>query len=60
MAEIAIAWSCTSTWVTAPIVGIRSNERLDELVKGMEIELTEEERKEIEDAYLPLKPRGHT
>lgn len=60
MAEIAIAWSCHSHWVTAPIVGIRSNERLDELIKGMELKLTEEEKKEIEAEYLPVTPRGHT
>lgn len=60
MAEIAVAWSCGSQWVTAPIVGIRSNERLDELIKGMEIELTGEEREEIDGHYLPIKVRGHT
>ncbi len=60
MAEVAIAWSLTSPWVTAPIVGVRSTDRLDELIKGLEIQLTEEERKEIEEGYEPVKVRGHT
>lgn len=59
MAEIAVAWSLGSQWVTAPIVGIRSTERLDELLKGLELKLTEEERKSIEESYEPLKVRGH-
>ena len=60
MAEVAIAWSIGSPWVTAPIVGIRSSERLDELVKGIELKLTHEERKEIDDAYEPIAVRGHS
>ena len=58
MAEVAVSYSCHSQWVTAPIVGVRSTDRLDELIKGLEFMLTEEERKEIEDVYLPLPPRG--
>ncbi|ORY31008.1 NADP-dependent oxidoreductase domain-containing protein [Naematelia encephala] len=60
MAEVAVAWSCGSEWVTAPIVGIRSTDRLDELIKGMNFELTKEERKSIDELYLPVKVRGHT
>lgn len=59
MAEVALAWSVGSEWVTAPIVGIRSTERLDELLKGMNLKLTEEERKSIDELYEPLKVRGH-
>lgn len=60
MAEIAIAWSAGSEWVTAPIVGIRSTDRLDELINGMDLELTKEERAEIDGHYMPIKVRGHT
>jgi aryl-alcohol dehydrogenase-like predicted oxidoreductase len=59
MAEVAIAWSCASKWVTAPIVGTRSDERLDELIKGLELVLTEEELKEINELYQPGPVRGH-
>jgi aryl-alcohol dehydrogenase-like predicted oxidoreductase len=60
MAEVAIAWSLGSEWVTAPIVGIRSTERLDELLKGLELELTKEERDEINGHYQPKAINGHT
>ena len=59
MAEVAFAWSCGSHWVTAPIVGIRSTERLDELIKGMDFHLTKEERAEIDGHYMPIPVRGH-
>ncbi|ORX33739.1 NADP-dependent oxidoreductase domain-containing protein [Kockovaella imperatae] len=59
MAEVAIAWSLQSEWVTAPIVGVRSTERLDELIKGLQCRLTEEEIKEIGEPYQPVKVRGH-
>jgi len=60
MAQVALAWSLQSAGVTAPIVGIRSNERLDELLAGLELTLTEAEIKEIEEPYIPVQVRGHT
>jgi aryl-alcohol dehydrogenase-like predicted oxidoreductase len=59
MAEVALAWSLGSEWVTAPIVGVRSTERLDELLKALDLKLTDEERKKIDGSYQPLKVRGH-
>jgi aryl-alcohol dehydrogenase-like predicted oxidoreductase len=60
MAEVALAWSLGSEWVTAPIVGIRSTERLDELLKALELTLSKEEREEIDGHYQPMGIRGHT
>ena len=48
-----------SPWVTAPIVGIKSDERLDELICGVETHLKQEEINEINNPYLPVKIRGH-
>jgi aryl-alcohol dehydrogenase-like predicted oxidoreductase len=59
MAEVALAWSLQCKWVTAPIVGIRSTERLDELLKAMELKLTAEETKKLEEGYMPVNVRGH-
>ena len=59
MAEVAIAWSLQSPWVTAPIVGVRSTERLDELIRGLDCELTEKEIQTIGEPYAPVKVRGH-
>jgi aryl-alcohol dehydrogenase-like predicted oxidoreductase len=59
MAQVALAWSLQSPWVTAPIIGVRSNERLDELLEGLDLTLTEEELEGINSPYMPLKIRGH-
>jgi aryl-alcohol dehydrogenase-like predicted oxidoreductase len=59
MAQVALAWSMQSPWVTAPIIGVRSNERLDELLEGLQLTLTEEELKGINEPYEPIKVRGH-
>ena len=58
MAQIAIAWSLKHT--TAPIIGVNSVERLDDLIKGLEIKLSEEEVKEINAGYQVQKISGHT
>jgi len=60
MAEVAIAWMCHNEYVTAPIVGIRSTERLDELIKGMKVKLGKDEIEAINELYVPVKVRGHT
>ena len=60
MAQVAIAWALQSEWVTAPIVGIRSTDRLDELIGGLEVKLTEAEIADISDHYQPLPIDGHT
>ena len=59
MAEVAIAWSLHSPYVTAPIIGVRSTERLDEVIKGLDCKLTQEEIDEIGEPYQPVKVRGH-
>lgn len=51
MAQIAIAWSCATT--TAPVCGTSRIESLSELVEASHIELTAEERAEIESPYRP-------
>ncbi|RSH92127.1 hypothetical protein EHS25_008542 [Saitozyma podzolica] len=60
MAEVAVAWSLQSQWVTAPIVGVRSTERLDELIKGLSVELSKEDIELINKPYIPVAIRGHT
>lgn len=59
MAQVALAWSLASPWVTAPIVGIKSTERLDELLEALELKLTEDEIESINSQYSPVKVRAH-
>jgi aryl-alcohol dehydrogenase-like predicted oxidoreductase len=60
MSQVALAWSISKPFISAPIVGTTKLEQLDELIKGCEIELTAEEIKEIDDLYEPAKIVGHS
>jgi len=57
MAQIATAWSLKR--VTAPIVGSTKLENLKEMIEALDIELTEEEVKYLEEPYLPNRVVGH-
>lgn len=60
MAQIALAWSLHNEYVCAPIIGINSTERLDDLIKALDVKLSGEEIKSIEHGYLPQSIKGHT
>ncbi|KAH8748898.1 NADP-dependent oxidoreductase domain-containing protein [Diaporthe sp. PMI_573] len=53
MAQIALAWVLHKDCVCAPIIGTSKLEKLDELVQTLEIQLSEEEIKYLEEPYRP-------
>ncbi|KAG8943118.1 hypothetical protein FRC04_003198 [Tulasnella sp. 424] len=55
MAQVAIAWALSKEFVTAPIIGTSSVEKLKDLVGGVHLKLTEEEISAIDKSY---KARG--
>jgi len=57
MAQIAIAWSIAKG--CCPIVGLSKTERMDEAVEACKIRLSEEDRKFLEEAYVPKKRQGY-
>jgi aryl-alcohol dehydrogenase-like predicted oxidoreductase len=59
MAQVALAWSLSKPFITAPIVGTTSLDKLDDLIKGCEVELSAEEIKEIDDQYKTQSVIGH-
>lgn len=59
MAQVALAWSLSKPFITAPIVGTTSLDKLDDLIKGCEVELSAEEVKEIDDEYKTQSVIGH-
>lgn len=59
MSQVALAWSLSKPFISAPIVGTTKLEQLDELVKGCDVELTVEEIKEIDELYQATKVFGH-
>ncbi|KAK7020531.1 NADP-dependent oxidoreductase domain-containing protein [Favolaschia claudopus] len=59
MAQIALAWCMAKDGVTAPIVGTTSLDNLKELIAAVDIELTEDEIKYLEEPYKPQNIIGH-
>lgn len=83
MAKVALAWSLSKPFISAPIVGTTSIDKLKELIggfhylarsftdrvadsyfpqrvpEGIQVKLTEEEVKAIDDLYRPRAISGH-
>lgn len=57
MTHVALAW--IDTKITSPIVGFSSAERMDEAIATRGKTLTDEERKYLEEAYIPKAVEGH-
>ncbi|KAF8903531.1 Aldo/keto reductase [Mucidula mucida] len=55
MAQVAVAWSMSKEGVTAPIIGSTSLENLSQLIAAVDITLTEEEIKYLEEPYKPMQ-----
>lgn len=58
-AQIALAWLLHQPGVTAPIVGASKMEHLEDAVSALEVKLSEEERRELEEPYRPHPVLGH-
>lgn len=52
-AQIAMAWLYSKKYVTSPIVGISKIEQLYDIMGSLDIKLTEEEVKYLEEPYAP-------
>ncbi|EMD34210.1 hypothetical protein CERSUDRAFT_97470 [Gelatoporia subvermispora B] len=53
MAQISIAWTLSKDGVTAPIVGTTSLKHLEDIIGAIDITLTNEEIKYLEEPYKP-------
>ncbi|KAJ7599379.1 Aldo keto reductase [Mycena floridula] len=51
MAQVSLAWICQKPGVSAPIVGATSIEKLNDLIAGLKLKLTDEEVKYLEEPY---------
>jgi aryl-alcohol dehydrogenase-like predicted oxidoreductase len=52
-AQIALAWLLRQPGVTAPIVGASKIEQLDQAVAALDVKLTDEEARRLEEPYQP-------
>jgi len=59
MAQVSLAWVLAKEGVTAPIVGTTSLENLHDLLGAVNITLTPEEIKELEEGYVVQAAAGH-
>jgi aryl-alcohol dehydrogenase (NADP+) len=57
--QVALAWIVQRPGVVAPIIGATKLEQLDQLVAGLDVQLTGDEVKELEERYQPHPVLGH-
>jgi len=59
-AQIALAWMLAKPGVSAPIIGASKPYQLDDALAAMELKLTQEEMKRLEEPYEPHPVLGHS
>jgi aryl-alcohol dehydrogenase-like predicted oxidoreductase len=58
-AQVALAWLLRQPAVTAPIIGATKPHHIDDAVAAVDLVLTEEEAKRLEEHYAPRGIAGH-
>ena len=58
--QLALAWVLSKPYITAPIIGSSKMEHLDQSIAALEIKLTPEEIKRLEEPYRPHPVLGHS
>jgi aryl-alcohol dehydrogenase-like predicted oxidoreductase len=52
-AQIALAWMLHKPGISSPIIGATKPNHIEDAIKAVEIKLTDEEIKYLEEPYLP-------
>jgi aryl-alcohol dehydrogenase (NADP+) len=58
-AQVALAWLLHKPGVVSPIVGVTKLDQLDELVAALEIKLSADDLRRLEEPYRPRAVEGH-
>jgi aryl-alcohol dehydrogenase (NADP+) len=58
--QIALAWMLHKPYITAPIIGSSKLEHLDQAIAAVDIKLSEDEIKRLEELYQPHPVLGHS
>jgi aryl-alcohol dehydrogenase (NADP+) len=58
-AQIALAWMLHKPFITAPIIGASKMPHLEQAVQALEIHLTAQDIKQLEELYQPHPVLGH-
>jgi aryl-alcohol dehydrogenase (NADP+) len=58
--QVALAWVLSKPYISAPIIGSSKETHLDEAIAALDIKLSEDEVKRLEELYLPHPVLGHS
>jgi aryl-alcohol dehydrogenase-like predicted oxidoreductase len=58
-AQVALAWILRQPGVTAPIVGASKMYQLEDAVAGLDLTLSDDEARRLEEPYVPHRVLGH-
>ena len=58
--QVALAWMLSKPYVTAPIIGASKMKHLEDDVAALEIKLSDEEIKSVEEPYVGHPILGHS
>jgi aryl-alcohol dehydrogenase (NADP+) len=58
--QVALAWVLSKAHISAPIIGSSKIEHLDQAIAALDIKLSEDEIKNLEEAYQPHPVLGHS
>jgi 1-deoxyxylulose-5-phosphate synthase len=58
--QLGLAWLLNQPGITSPIIGVTKVEQLDDLILALDIQLSAEERRQLEDPYRPHPIVGHS
>ncbi len=57
--QVALAWILSKPYITAPIIGATKMDHLDQAIAALDLQLSEEEIKKLEEPYKPHPVLGH-
>jgi len=58
--QIALAWMLNKPHISAPIIGTTKMDHLEQAIAALDIDLSDEEMKRLEEAYQPHPVLGHS
>jgi len=58
--QVALAWVLSKPHVTSPIIGATKMDHLDQAIAALDIKLSEDEIKKLEEPYKPHPVLGHS
>lgn len=56
VSQLSLAWTLAQPAVTSPIIGPRTVEQLEDNIKALDVEITDEDKEKIDEI---ARPRGH-